>query len=112
MTPAVANSADAGSGAVAAKRAFQIDWAASGTIQATVNSTALFDTTVGGGGTALTLGSSNKDLQISNIQDLNISLELNGVVKQKSNTSNMIFSVNEIISDLSQFFTLAPGDLL
>ncbi|MFL2656266.1 MAG: fumarylacetoacetate hydrolase family protein [Burkholderiaceae bacterium] len=50
--------------------------------------------------------------QISNIQDLDISLELNGVVKQNSNTSNMIFSVNEIISDLSQFFTLAPGDLL
>ena len=39
-------------------------------------------------------------------------MEVNGEVKQDSNTSNMIFSVNEIISDLSQFFSLVPGDLL
>ena len=49
---------------------------------------------------------------IPNIQDLDIFLEVNGEVKQDSNTSNMIFSVNEIISDLSQFFSLVPGDLL
>ncbi len=46
------------------------------------------------------------------LQNLNISLELNGIVKQKSNTSNMIFSVQEIISDLSKYFTLRSGDLL
>ena len=49
---------------------------------------------------------------LPNIQDLDISLQVNGEVKQSSNTSNMIFSVNEIISDLSNFFTLEPGDLL
>ena len=50
--------------------------------------------------------------ELPNIQDLDISLQVNGEVKQSSNTSNMIFSVNEIISDLSNFFTLEPGDLL
>ena len=49
---------------------------------------------------------------IKNIQDLKINLQINGTVKQSSNTSNMIFSVNEIISDLSKYFTLVPGDLL
>ena len=50
--------------------------------------------------------------QITNIQDLKIDLQINGIIKQSSNTSNMIFSVNEIICDLSQYFTLFPGDLL
>lgn len=50
--------------------------------------------------------------QIENIQDLDISLEINGIIKQKSNTSNMIFSANEIISDLSNYFLLVPGDLI
>ena len=44
--------------------------------------------------------------------NLEISLKVNGVTKQKSNTSNMIFSVNEIISNLSEFFRLQPGDLI
>jgi hypothetical protein len=68
MTPAVGNTAAGASTAIAAKRGFQIDWASSGTIQVTINGTAIFDTTVGGSGTALTLGSSNKDLQISAIE--------------------------------------------
>ena len=58
------------------------------------------------------LGQVHSIKQIKTIQDLNISLEINGSFKQNSNTSNMIFSVNEIISDLSRYFTLAPGDLL
>ena len=68
MTPATANTADAAKAAQKAKRAFQVDWASSGTVQLTVNGVALFDTTVGGGGTALTLGTSNKDLQVSAIE--------------------------------------------
>jgi len=54
--------------AVKAKRGFQVDWGSSGAINITVNGVALFDTTVGGGGTNLTLGSSNKDLQVSAIE--------------------------------------------
>jgi hypothetical protein len=68
MTPAVANTADGGSSAIAAKQAFQLDWLATGTIQLTANSLALFDTTVGGAGTALSIGTSNLDLQISAIE--------------------------------------------
>jgi hypothetical protein len=68
MTPAVANTADGGSSAIAAKRGFQIDWASTGTIQIVINGTSVFDTTEAGAGTALTLGTSNKDLQVSSIE--------------------------------------------
>ena len=68
MTSATANSADGGSDAIKAKQAFVLDWLATGTIQLTANSIPLFDTTVGGAGTALSIGTSNKDLQISAIE--------------------------------------------
>ena len=44
--------------------------------------------------------------------ELNISLSVNGKIKQHANTRDMNFSVSEIISDLSAFFTLLPGDLV
>ncbi|HDG97612.1 MAG TPA: fumarylacetoacetate hydrolase family protein, partial [Desulfobacterales bacterium] len=37
---------------------------------------------------------------------------VNGQIMQESNTSNMIFSVAEIISFLSRHFTLYPGDVI
>lgn len=43
---------------------------------------------------------------------LNISSTVNGELRQNSNTSDMIFSPEEIISDLSHHFTLQPGDLI
>ncbi|MGE4275917.1 MAG: fumarylacetoacetate hydrolase family protein [Lawsonibacter sp.] len=43
---------------------------------------------------------------------LDISSVVNGEVRQNSNTSDMIFSVQHIISDLSHHFTLQPGDLI
>ena len=45
-------------------------------------------------------------------QTIPLELKVNGVVKQTSNTSDMIFSVPEILSYLSQFMTLLPGDLV
>lgn len=45
-------------------------------------------------------------------QTISVELQVNGVVKQSSNTSDMIFSVAEIVSYLSQFMTLLPGDLV
>ena len=45
-------------------------------------------------------------------QNLAISSVVNGEVRQNSNTSDMIFTVAEIISDLSRHFTLQPGDLI
>jgi 2-keto-4-pentenoate hydratase/2-oxohepta-3-ene-1,7-dioic acid hydratase in catechol pathway len=45
-------------------------------------------------------------------QALDIRLRLNGETKQSSNTSNMIFSVAEIIASLSAGMTLEPGDVI
>jgi len=45
-------------------------------------------------------------------QNLNIKLWLNGDLKQSSNTSNMIFNIATIISELSKGFTLNPGDII
>ena len=41
-----------------------------------------------------------------------INLSVNGVKKQSSNLSNMAWEVDEIISWLSKFITLHPGDIL
>lgn len=43
---------------------------------------------------------------------LNISLTLNNVVKQNSNTKNMIFKVNELVEFISDIMTLFPGDII
>ena len=44
--------------------------------------------------------------------DLKITLDVNGVVKQDSNSGQMIFNINEQIADLSRNFTLHPGDVI
>ena len=41
-----------------------------------------------------------------------ISLKVNGEVKQSSNLLNMSWKVNELISWLSKFITLKPGDII
>ena len=45
-------------------------------------------------------------------QSIALTLKVNGAVRQNSNTSDMIFSVAEIVSYLSQFMTLLPGDVI
>ena len=49
---------------------------------------------------------------ISNPQNLDIILKVNGKIKQNSNTSFMIFSIEEIIEFISKIMTLEPGDLI
>lgn len=44
--------------------------------------------------------------------NLNIWLKLNGEIKQNSNTKNMIFSVEYLISYLSNVMTLEPMDII
>jgi 2-keto-4-pentenoate hydratase/2-oxohepta-3-ene-1,7-dioic acid hydratase in catechol pathway len=44
--------------------------------------------------------------------NLDITLRVNGVVKQHSNTSKMIFDVPAIIASLSRGLTLEPGDVI
>jgi 2,4-diketo-3-deoxy-L-fuconate hydrolase len=50
--------------------------------------------------------------EIPDPQKLPLSLKLNGETKQNSSTSDMIFSVAEIVSYLSQVMTLLPGDVI
>jgi 2-keto-4-pentenoate hydratase/2-oxohepta-3-ene-1,7-dioic acid hydratase in catechol pathway len=49
---------------------------------------------------------------VPNPHDLRIELDVNGVEKQNSNTSQMIFNINEQIADLSSRVTLWPGDII
>ena len=41
-----------------------------------------------------------------------IHLEVNGEVKQDAHLSDLIWKVDEIVSDLSKFYHLAPGDVI
>jgi len=50
--------------------------------------------------------------EIQDPNQLNLWLKVNGVVKQNSNTSNFIFKVAEVVSYISQFMTLLPGDII
>lgn len=50
--------------------------------------------------------------EIANPHNLNLSLKLNGVEKQNSNTKFLLFNINDLIEDLSAVFTLEPGDII
>jgi 2-keto-4-pentenoate hydratase/2-oxohepta-3-ene-1,7-dioic acid hydratase in catechol pathway len=50
--------------------------------------------------------------EVPNPQGLNLKCWLNGELRQNSNTEDMIFSVAELISDLSQVMALEPGDVI
>lgn len=50
--------------------------------------------------------------EIPNPHNLNLSLKVNGVEKQNSNTQFMLFNINDLIEDLSTVFTLEPGDII
>lgn len=50
--------------------------------------------------------------EIENPHNLNLSLKLNGVEKQNSNTKLLLFNINALIEDLSIVFTLEAGDII
>ena len=50
--------------------------------------------------------------EIPDVQDLNLSLDVNGKRMQTGNTSNMIFNINYILSYLSNFMSLQAGDII
>lgn len=50
--------------------------------------------------------------EISDPQNLNLSLTVNGVEKQNSNTKFMLFNIKDLIHDLSTVFTLDVGDII
>ncbi len=50
--------------------------------------------------------------EVGDPQKLGLTLSLNGEVVQDSNTDDMIFGVAKIISYMSQFMKLVPGDII
>ena len=50
--------------------------------------------------------------EISDINNLKMSLDVNGNRMQTGNTNTMIFNVNFIVSYLSKFMSLQPGDII
>jgi 2-keto-4-pentenoate hydratase/2-oxohepta-3-ene-1,7-dioic acid hydratase in catechol pathway len=50
--------------------------------------------------------------QISDIHQIDFSLEKNGLLVQQGNTSQMLFKIDQLISYISTFFTLKIGDLI
>lgn len=49
---------------------------------------------------------------LGNLNNLAFSLQQNGVVKQSGNSSDMIFTVDELVAYISRYFTLKIGDLI
>jgi len=50
--------------------------------------------------------------EISDINNLNLTLDINGQRMQTGNTNKMIFNVYYIVSYLSKFMSLQPGDII
>ena len=50
--------------------------------------------------------------EISDPDNLDLEILVNGQVRQKSNTSRLIFGVAKLISYCSNFYTLYPGDII
>lgn len=50
--------------------------------------------------------------EIKDPNNLDLWLKLNGETLQNSNTSDFIFNVQEVVSYISQFMTLLPGDII
>jgi len=50
--------------------------------------------------------------EIPDIDNCRMWLQVNGETKQDGNTSNLIFGIAHLVSYLSQFMTLEPGDII
>ncbi|WP_100398696.1 fumarylacetoacetate hydrolase family protein [Bacillus sp. FJAT-44742] len=50
--------------------------------------------------------------EVPDPDSLDISLKVNGEVRQQSNTKNLVFNVNRLVAFLSEIMTLEPGDVI
>ena len=50
--------------------------------------------------------------QFTGLNNLNFHLEVNGEIKQTGNTKMMLWNFDEIIEEISKYFTLKTGDLI
>lgn len=49
---------------------------------------------------------------VPDANNLSLNLKVNSMIRQSSNTSNMIYSVEKIVSFVSEIMTLERGDLI
>jgi len=52
------------------------------------------------------------NIENMDLKNMDFSLQKNGLIVQKGNTAQMIFSFEQIVSFVSQYFTLKVGDLI
>lgn len=52
------------------------------------------------------------DLTVADTEDLRITTHLDGELKQDGTTADMVFGVAELVSTVSEAFTLLPGDVI
>tara|TARA_B110000240_G_scaffold165074_1_gene185690 strand:- start:648 stop:1490 length:843 start_codon:yes stop_codon:yes gene_type:complete len=50
--------------------------------------------------------------EIQDVQNLNLTLDVNGKRRQTGNTNQMIFNFNFLIAHITSFITLMPGDIV
>jgi len=50
--------------------------------------------------------------EVGDPNELSVSCKVNGEIRQNSNTSDMIFKCDEIVSYISRHMTLVPGDII
>jgi 2-keto-4-pentenoate hydratase/2-oxohepta-3-ene-1,7-dioic acid hydratase in catechol pathway len=50
--------------------------------------------------------------EIADPQDLDLELDVNGEKRQRGSTAKMVFSVRELVSNVSHYMTLLPGDII
>jgi 2,4-didehydro-3-deoxy-L-rhamnonate hydrolase len=50
--------------------------------------------------------------EISDVNDLRLWLTVNGTMMQDGNTKNLVFKIPHLVSYVSQFMTLLPGDII
>ena len=51
-------------------------------------------------------------VDVSTSNNLQLTLKVNGEIRQQGNTAQMMRSVEEIIAEISSFYTLEPGDII
>lgn len=61
---------------------------------------------------AAVLGTWKSAANFANKKDIHFSLAMNGKLVQEGHTANLIFDFNTLLSHLSHYFTLEPGDLV
>lgn len=61
---------------------------------------------------AATIGEWIPQEELGDLMDQHFRLDINGETRQQGHSAQMIFSIDEIIAYISQYFTLTTGDIL